>query len=284
MENCIEINSVSKRYKSFALDNVSLCVPYGSVMGFIGENGAGKSTTIKALLGLIKIDSGSITVMGENASELSNATKEKIGVVFDTPPFPPSLTPKQLDKVQRGIYKTWDSEKFFDYIKRFELPDDKKIKSFSRGMGMRLSISAALAHSPELLVLDEPTGGLDPVVRAGIIDIFREFMLDEKHTILISTHITSDLDRLADYICFIHKGKVIFTEERDEMHDKYRILNCTDEQLALIDKEDIIGIRKGRFSSEVLTAAADKYPDIASDVPTIDEIMVYFVGNEEEKV
>lgn len=280
MGNCIEIKNASKKYKNFSLNDISFSVPTGTVMGFIGENGAGKTTTLRALLGLTRIDSGSITVLGESSSELSVGAKEKIGVVFDTPPFPPALNAKQLDKVLSGIYKTWDSKLFFDYLSRFELPFDKKIKSFSRGMGMRFSIAAALAHHPELLVLDEPTGGLDPVVRSGIIDIFREFMNDDNHTILISTHITSDLDRLADYICFIHKGSIVFTESREEMLDKYRVLKCGEEQLRLIDKEDIIGIRDGRFSCEVLIDKADKYTDIPSDVPTIDEIMVYYVSKE----
>ncbi len=277
MDNCIEIKNVSRKYPQFALKNISFNVPCGSVVGFIGENGAGKSTTIRAILGLLKKGEGSITVLGEDANNLSPATKEKIGVVFDGLTFPENLTVKQLDKVMRGIYKTWKSEKFFGFISRFELPLDKKFKSFSRGMVMRLSIAAALSHDVQLLVLDEPTSGLDPVMRSEILDIFLEFMQDETHSILISTHITSDLDHIADYICFIHKGEIVFTEERNEMLERHRILKCTDEQLAAIDKSDIIGVRKGRFQNEVLTCAADKYPDIPADAPTIEEIMVFYV-------
>lgn len=246
-------------------------------MGFVGENGAGKSTTIKAILGLLKKGQGTIKVLGEDADKLSPATKEKIGVVFDGLVFPENLNAKQLDKVMSGIYKTWESEKFFDFMKRFELPIDKRFKTFSRGMEMRLSIAAALSHNPQLLILDEPTSGLDPVMRSEILDIFLEFMQDETHSILISTHITSDLEHIADYICFIHKGSIVFTEERGEMLEKHRILKPTDEQLKMIDKRDIIGMRKGRFQTEILTTAADKYPDIVADAPSIEEIMVFYV-------
>lgn len=277
MENCIEVKGITKNYKQFSLKDVSFSVPCGSVVGFIGENGAGKSTSIKAILGLIKPDGGEITVLGENSQKLTAETKEKIGVVFDGLTVPENLTAKQLDKVMRGIYKTWNSEKFFGLIGKFELPFDKKFKTFSRGMEMRLMIAAALSHGTELLILDEPTSGLDPVMRAEILDIFLEFMQDETHSILMSTHITSDLEHIADYICFIHKGEMIFTEERNEMLEKHRILKCTDEQLAQIDKSDIIGLRKGRFQNEVLTANAEKYPDIPADAPTIEEIMVFYV-------
>ncbi len=281
MENVIEINGLSKRYQKFALDNVTLNVPMGSVMGFIGANGAGKSTTIKAILGLYKRDGGEVKVFGEDSEKMANDTREKIGVVFDTMPFPKNLTVTMLDKVFSGIYKSWDSEKFFSYITRFELPLKKKLSSFSRGMEMRLSIAAALSHNPSLLVLDEPTGGLDPVMRSEILDIFLEFMQDESHSILMSTHITSDLEHIADYICFINKGKIVFTEERNEMLEKYRIMKCTDEDLQQIDKNDIIGMRKGRFCNEVLTMNADKYPGMVADAPTIEEIMVYYVKEQQ---
>ncbi|MDE6031116.1 MAG: ABC transporter ATP-binding protein, partial [Oscillospiraceae bacterium] len=201
MENCIEIKGVTRVYPKFTLNDINLTVPCGSVMGFIGENGAGKSTTIKAILGLLKKGEGSITVLGEDAADLSPQTKEQIGVVFDGLAFPANLNAKQLDKVMTGIYKNWDSGVFFGYLNRFELPLDKKFKTFSRGMEMRLSIAAALSHHPRLLVLDEPTSGLDPVMRSEILDIFMEFMQDESHTIFISTHITSDLEHIADYIC-----------------------------------------------------------------------------------
>lgn len=281
MENVIEINGLSKRYQKFALDNVTLNVPMGSVMGFIGANGAGKSTTIKAILGLYKRDGGEVKVLGEDSEKMSNETREKIGVVFDTMPFPKNLTVTMLDKVFSGIYKSWDSEKFFAYITRFELPLKKKLSSFSRGMEMRLSIAAALSHNPSLLVLDEPTGGLDPVMRSEILDIFLEFMQDETHSILMSTHITSDLEHIADYICFINKGKIVFTEERNEMLEKYRIMKCTEEDLLQVDKADIIGMRKGRFCNEVLTMNADKYPGMVADAPTIEEIMVYYVKEQQ---
>lgn len=277
MENCIELKNVTRVYPNFSLQDISFSVPCGSVVGFIGENGAGKSTTIKAILGLLKKGEGEITVLGENASELSPETKEKIGVVFDGLVFPSNLNAKQLDRVLSGIYKTWESDTFFAYLKRFELPLDKKFKTFSRGMEMRLSIAAALSHKAQLLVLDEPTSGLDPIIRSEILDIFLEFMQDETHSILISTHITSDLEHIADYICFIHEGRIVFTEERNDMLEKHRILKCTDEELERIDKADIIGMRKGRYSNEVLTKSADKYPDITADFPSIEDIMVYYV-------
>ncbi len=277
MENCIEVKGITKNYPQFSLKNVSFGVPCGSVVGFIGENGAGKSTSIKAILGLIKPDGGEITVLGENSLKLTADTKEKIGVVFDGLTFPENLTVNQLNKVMRGIFKTWNSEKFFGFMTKFELPLNKKFKTFSRGMVMRLSIAAALSHGTELLILDEPTSGLDPVMRSEILDIFLEFMQDENHSILMSTHITSDLEHIADYICFIHKGKMIFTEERNEMLEKHRILKCTEEQLSQIDKSDIIGLRRGKFQNEVLTTNAEKYPDIPADAPTIEEIMVFYV-------
>ncbi len=249
MENCIEVKNITRTYPQFSLKNVTFSVPCGSVVGFIGEN----------------------------ADELSPATKEKIGVVFDGLSFPENLTVKQLDKVMSGIYKTWNSERFFGYMAKFELPLGKTFKSFSRGMVMRLSIAAALSHDTQLLILDEPTSGLDPVMRSEILDIFLEFMQDESHSILISTHITSDLEHIADYICFIHKGEIMFTEERNEMMERHRILKCTDEQLNSIDKADIIGVRRGRFQNEVLTTNAHKYPDIPADAPSIEEIMVFYV-------
>lgn len=277
MENSIEIKNLSKDYKSFSLKDVSFNVPKGTVVGFVGENGAGKSTTLKAILGITRPDSGGITVLGEASTALSPELKEKIGVVFDTITFPPELTVKKLEKVFSGIYKSWNKEKFMEYMTRFELPLDKKIKSFSRGMEMRLSIAAALSHNPEILILDEPTGGLDPIMRSEILDIFLEFMQDENHTILMSTHITSDLDHIADYICFIHKGQVVFFEERNEMLQKYRILKCTEDELPEIEKSDIVGMRKGRFCNEVLVSCGNKYQDFTSDSPSIEEIMVYYV-------
>lgn len=277
MENCIEVKNITRKYPQFTLKNVSFNVPQGSVVGFIGENGAGKTTTIKAILGLLKDGEGEITVLGEDSRKLSLETKEKIGVVFDGLSFPENLNAKQLDRVMKGIYKTWSSDKFLDYMKKFDLPIEKRFRQFSRGMTMRLSIAAALSHATELLVLDEPTGGLDPVVRSEILDIFLEFMQDEKHSILMSTHVTSDLEHIADYICFIHKGEIVFTMERNEMLEKHRILKCTDEQLSGIDKSDIIGVRKGRFQNEVLTFSSSKYPDIPADAPTIEEIMVFYV-------
>lgn len=275
--NSIEIKNLSRRFSQFTLDRVSFSVPKGAVVGFIGENGAGKSTTIKAVLGLLKKDGGEIAVLGEDPYKMKPQTKEKIGVVFDSMPFPPSLTAAQLDKVLKGIYKSWNSKTFYSYLNRFGLPTANKLSSYSKGMEMRLSIAAALSHSPELLVLDEPTGGLDPVMRSEILDILLEFMQDENHSVLMSTHITSDLEHIADYICFIHKGRIVFFEERNEMLEKYRILKCTDEQLASVDKTDIVGLRKGRFTNEILTAAADKYPDITADTASIDDIMVYYV-------
>ncbi len=280
MENSIEIRGLKYNYPKFSLEGIDLDIPCGTVMGLIGENGAGKSTLIKAVLGLIKPSGGSVKVFGEEAVSLSAEAREQIGVVFDELPFPKGLNSKQLDKVLGGIFKSWDSDKFFGYLSRFGLPINKKLGSFSRGMQMRLSIAAAMSHAPKLLVLDEPTGGLDPVIRSEILDLLLEFMQDESHSILISTHITGDLEHIADYIGFIHGGRLVFSEERNELKERHRILKCTEEQLAKIDRADIIGMRSGRYSHEVLTTAFEKYPDIAQEVPSIDELMVYYVKDE----
>ena len=277
MTDSIEIKNLCKSFPGFQLKNVSFNVPAGSIVGFIGENGAGKSTTIKAILSLLKKDGGEIKVLGEDSEGLSPALKEKNGVVFDSIPFPPSLNAKQLSKVLAGIYRTWDSNVFFGFLNKFGLPLKLKIKDYSKGMEMRLSIAAALSHNPDVLVLDEPTGGLDPVMRSEILDLLLEFIQQENHSVLMSTHITSDLEQIADYICFIHGGEIVFFEERNEMTEKYRIIKCGDEELSAIDKEDIIGIHKGKFCNEILTASSEKYPNLTADKASIEEIMVYYI-------
>ena len=204
MNSALTISGLTKTYKDFVLDSVSFDVPEGSIVGLIGENGAGKSTTINAALGLIKKDAGYISIMGKD--ELDNDTKEQIGVVFDGSNYPEILSPKRLNRVMKNIYHSWDERTYMSLLKKFSLPADKQISQFSKGMKMKLAISVALSHNSKLLILDEATSGLDPVIRDDILDMLLDFVQDEEHSILVSSHITSDLEKIADYIVFIHDG------------------------------------------------------------------------------
>lgn len=280
--NAIEIKNLTKRFTGFTLDEVSLTVPGGSIMGLIGENGAGKSTTIKCLLGLLHPDSGSVSVLGGDPND--PAVREWIGVVLDECPFHGTLTAEQVGKILRREYKMWHPERFEDYLKKFDLPKNLSIKEFSKGMKMKLSIAAALAHHPKLLVLDEPTSGLDPVVRSEILDEFLDFIKDEEHSVLLSSHITSDLERVADYITYIHKGKVTLSGEKDALLEGYGRLACTTADLARVDRSYLAGVREGRFGSEALIRNKKeflrRYPELAVDPVTLEEIMVFTVRGE----
>ena len=238
--NAIEIKGLKKSYKDFELE-LSLALPRGCIMGLVGENGAGKSTTIRCILGMTKKDAGGIKVLGQDIGMDYVPLKEQIGVVMDEPPFPAGLSPKQINRVMAGIYKSWDSAAFFDYLERFSLPLDKCFKDFSRGMKMKLSIAAALSHHPVLLILDEPSSGLDPLVRDEVMDIFSEFTRDETHSILISSHIVSDLEKICDYIAFIHKGRLMLCEEKDELLEKYCFIQCSAAELEGVDPSAVIG-------------------------------------------
>lgn len=279
----IEIKNLTKRFTGFTLDDVSLTVPGGSIMGLIGENGAGKSTTIKCLLGLLHPDSGSVSVLGGDPND--PAVREWIGVVLDECPFHAGLTAEQVGKILRREYKMWHPELFEDYLKKFDLPKNLSIKEFSKGMKMKLSIAAALAHHPKLLVLDEPTSGLDPVVRSEILDEFLDFIKDEEHSVLLSSHITSDLERVADYITYIHKGRVTLSGEKDALLEEYGRLACTSADLARVDRSYLAGVREGRFASEALICNKKeflrRYPELAVDPVTLEEIMVFTVRGEE---
>ena len=212
--NALIIDSLTKKYRNFVLDNVSFNVPCGTIVGLIGENGAGKSTTIKAILGLIQKDAGQITILGKREKDIDFAIRNQIGVVFDGNNFPNTLTPKKLNALMKKIYPEWNENKFFSSLKRLSIPDNKKVKTFSKGMKMKLSIAVAFSHNSKLLILDEATSGLDPVVRDDILDMFLDFVQNETHSILVSSHITGDLEKIADYIVFIHNGKVIFSESK----------------------------------------------------------------------
>ena len=206
MENALEIKGLCKQYEGFALENVSFTLPRGAVMGFIGENGAGKTTTIKSILHLIHRDAGEIRVLGLDNEKDERAVKERIGVVLEDGCFLNTMNARQVDTLMGKAYKSWQSAQFFGFMKRFGIDERKKIKDYSKGMRMKISIAAALSHGAELLIMDEPTSGLDPVVRDEVLDLFYDFMQDESHAILLSSHITSDLDKIADYITFIHRG------------------------------------------------------------------------------
>ena len=284
MNNALTISGLTKTYKDFVLDKVSFTVPNGSIVGLIGENGAGKSTTINASLGLIQKEAGTVSILGRK--ELDNETKEQIGVVFDGSNYPEILSPAKLNRVMRNIYHTWDEQTYMRLLKNFSLPQDKQIKQFSKGMKMKLAISIALSHHSKLLILDEATSGLDPVVRDDILDMLLDFVQDEEHSILVSSHITSDLEKIADYIVFIHKGQVVFSKPKDELTEQYGISKCGASQFDALDKSDIIMYRKMDYEWQILISDRDKmqkkYPKAMIIPATIDEIMLLYVKGEKQ--
>lgn len=281
MRNVIEIKGVTKDYGDFKLDNINMVVPKGGICGFIGQNGAGKTTTIRLILDIIKADSGEIRVWDSDMSVNGKELKESIGVVYDEMGFHEFMTPKQLDKMFRNIYKNWDSNEFREYLNRFSLPFNKKCGDFSRGMRMKLQIAVALSHKAKLLIMDEPTSGLDPIVRAEMLDIFQEFVTDEEHTILFSSHITSDLERIADWIVFINRGKVFLSGNREELLEKHGIIKCSDEEKNKIDNQYIVGNRSFAYGVEVMVndrkACMKEYPDLVMDRAGLEDILTFYV-------
>lgn len=286
MDYILELQEVSKAYRKsdFKLDQVSFKLPYGAIMGFVGENGAGKTTTIDCILNTIRKDGGNILLFGKEMKDDDKALKENIGVVYDGDNFPGYLNPLQLADMMEGLYKQWDNELFLSYLDRFGLPEKKKIKAYSRGMTMKLAVAAALSHHPKLLVLDEATSGLDPVMRDEILEVFLEFVQEEDHSILLSSHITSDLEKIADYITFIHEGRIILTASKNELAYEYGIMRCKESQFKELDKEDVVVYRKRDYQTDVLTADAKKaqrkYGDIVIDRVSIEEIMLLLIKGE----
>ncbi len=282
MNKIIEIEKLVKRYDSkFELNIESLGIEGGMIIGLIGENGAGKTTFLKSLLNIIPVNHGDIKIFGKDIKLEGNFIKEEIGLVLDNMFFPEVLTPKDIDLVMRDIYKNWDSNIYDQYLSNFQLPKSKMIKNFSKGMRKKLEIATALSHHPKLLILDEATSGLDPVVRGEVLDIFLDFIQDENHTILFSTHITSDLEHIADYIVFLDKGKILLNQSRDEIMDGYGILKCDTDSFQEIAKEDIICYRKNSYDYEILVKDRDrmkkKYKKFVVDRVTIEKMMVLMI-------
>ena len=286
MNPILEIKGLTKQYPKsiFRLNDVTFSIPKGAIMGFVGENGAGKTTTIGCILNTLIKDSGSVKLFGEEMADNRTDLRDEIGVVYDTNAFPVHLTPANISASLRHIYSKWDHSLFEDYLRRFKLPSNKRIKTFSRGMTMKLAVAAAMSHRPKLLVLDEATSGLDPIVRDDILDVFLDFVQNEDHSILLSSHITSDLEKVADYITFIHEGSIMFSESKDVLKYNYGVMRCKTVQFEDIDKEDIIAYRRRDYQIDVLVAdkkaAEKKYRGIIIDGVTIEEIMLLLVKGE----
>lgn len=279
--NSIEIKNLTKTYNNFKLNNISLTLPSGSIMGLVGENGAGKSTTIKLIMNAIKADSGTISVLGKsNLTSGFTEVKQDIGVVLDEAYFPEVLNAKNIGIIMKGSYKNWSDSIYNKYLEKFSLPLDKIFKEYSRGMKMKLAISVALSHNPKLLILDEATSGLDPIVRDEILDVFNDFTRDESHSILISSHIISDLEKICDYIAFVHKGELVLCEEKDVLLEKYGILKLSEQELLDIPKNSIVRKEKKSFGYEVL-AYRDRVNSNFKFEHTVLEDIVLFMAKEE---
>lgn len=282
--NVIELNGVKKDYGDFLLDNVSFSVPEGSVCGFIGQNGAGKTTTIQIILDSINRDGGEVYLFGESIDKDSAALREKVGVVFDEMGFHDFLTAKQINTIMKNVYKDWNEEKYFDYLRRFSLPTKKACGTFSRGMRMKLQIAAALSHEAKLLIMDEPTSGLDPIVRNEMLQIFREYVVEEDHTILLSSHITGDLEKLADEVVFIDGGKIVLKGNKDDILERHGILKCKKDEMKDINSSLIVSAQTSSFGAEVLVndrnEAKKLYPKMVIEQAGLEEIMIYYVNKE----
>ena len=275
MTNSIEISGLCKSYGDFALDHIDLKLPGGSIMGLIGENGAGKTTTIKCILNLIRRDAGTITLMGYDNIAQEQQAKSEVGVVLDECYFHDTLRPTDIHTILSRVYENWDKALFASCLNKFQLPEGKYVKEFSRGMKMKLSLAAALAHHPKLLILDEATAGLDE---------FLNLIQDEEHSILISSHITSDLEKVADYITYLHQGKVVLSEAKDVIQDSYGRLGCTAADLLTVDSKDLVRVRKGSYGCEALVsdraAFRKKYPQLMVEPISLEDIML-FIGKGE---
>lgn len=275
--NALEIKNLNKSFDGFSLDNLNLTLPSGCIMGLIGENGAGKSTTIKLILNMLHKDSGSITILGKDNEENIALTKEDVGVVMDEAGIPECLTAAQVGKVMKYTFKNWDDAEYRRLLTKLSLPDNKRFKDFSRGMKMKLGIAIAMSHGAKLLLLDEPTSGLDPVVRDEVVEMFSDFTRNENHSILISSHIVSDLEKLCDYVAFLHKGKLLLFEEKDELLSEYGIIHCTYEQLAELDRESLKYKKETPYGVEIMMRRAD-IPDSFKVIPiSIEELFVFMV-------
>ena len=278
-ENNILVRDLCKQFDEFFLDHVSFQVPKGRIVGFIGENGAGKSTTINLILNELKKDAGQIQIFG--IEHTIPSVKEDIGVVFDECNFHDVFNVSDIEKILSGVYKSWDSSLYREYLKKFKIPEKKQIGSFSKGMKMKLSIICAMAHKPKLLILDEATTGLDPVMRDEILDLFLEFIQDEECSIFFSSHITSDIQKIADYVILIHQGKIIFEEQKDDLVYHFGIVKCGREKFASISPDDYIIHRITNVSVECLVrdkeAIKRKYKDIVVDNATLEDIMLFYI-------
>lgn len=278
MKNAIEIKNLSKSYKDFSLNNINLELPSGCVMGLIGKNGTGKSTIIKSILNIIRKKEGSITILGRDCSDTS--LKNDIGIVFDEMGLPESFKLKQLNNILKGSFDNWDEKYFFELTEKFSLPAKKKFKQYSQGMKMKVKIAAALAHKPKLLVLDEATNGLDPSARDEILDVFNEFTREDDHSILISSHIVSDLEKICDYITFIDKGSVLLTEEKDRLYEDYGVIQCTEEQYSSLVEEAIVGKKKNAYGIDILMKRCDIPKGFEINPISIEELFVFMVKEE----
>lgn len=275
--NALELKNVSKKFYGFTLDNLSLTLPSGCIMGLIGENGAGKSTTIKLILDLIRKDSGSITILGRSNEENIRLTKEEVGVVMDEVGLPDCLTARQVGKVMKHTFRNWDSDEYERLLRRFALPEKKAFKTFSRGMKMKLGIAIALSHGSKLLLLDEATGGLDPVVRDEVVELLGDFTREEDHSILISSHIVSDLEKLCDYVAFLHKGKLLLCEEKDRLLAEYGLLHCTQEQLKALDPGAIRHKKETPYGVEAMVKREAVPTGMHLSPISIEELFVFMV-------
>ena len=272
--NALEIKNLTKSYPGFKLDNLNLTLPSGCIMGLIGENGAGKSTTIKLVLDMIHKDSGTISIFGKDNVEL---TKEDIGVVMDEVGIPKCLTTVQVGKIMKNTFKNWDENEYSRLLTKLAIPDNKEFRDFSRGMKMKLGIAIAMSHNSKLLILDEATSGLDPVVRDEVVEMFSDFTRDENHAVLISSHIVSDLEKLCDYVVFLHKGKVLLCEEKDELLAKYGLIHCTAEELQKIPKEAVKHKKENPYGVEAMVLRSAVPADISISQISMEELFVFII-------
>ena len=274
--NAIEIKGLTKQYQGFRLGSYDLTLPSGCILGLVGENGAGKSTTIRLIMDAITRDAGTISVLSvDNRSPEFAGVKEDIGVVLDEAYFPEVLSAVNVGKIMACTYRRWDMEKYWGYLTRFDLDDRKLIRDYSRGMRMKLAIAVALSHDPKLLILDEATSGLDPMVRDEILDIFNEFTRDPGHSILLSSHIVSDLEKICDYIAFLHKGKLMLCEEKDQLLEEYALVHLSAERFADLPEDSIVGRKNGRFGVEALVLRSRVPQDLPVEHTNLEDIILF---------